>query len=393
MRQWKIAPAVSAAAGMLLVAAAPGQAQAVADARPAAQAWVSGTFPEGAANLQGATRVGAHTTWAVGYRRHGEGKEVYSSPLIVSKEDGSTRWRELGVPDGFYEVRTVTAGSAGTTWVTDTARDNDGGIRTARHGGTGWRTAEAPLPEGSLTGGFNALAPVAADDVWAVGWSQPADYTTYLGLIEHWDGTRWQRVRTPAVNDDYWTLNDVVASGPDDIWATGTIGTPEGHPRPLMMHYDGSEWTIASTPELSSEYGEFVDLEARGPNDVWAVGGTRTGADEKNRTAVAHFDGRGWTKLDTGAGSGRLTSVTSTPAGIVAVGYSTAGGVILPLGVRQTSTGWKPLDIPAIDGGGRRHPVDVLSAGRKLSVVGVDTRVDAVTGESLPATPFGLTTR
>ncbi|MFD6421433.1 hypothetical protein [Streptomyces sp. NPDC060198] len=393
MTRWRIAPAVLTAAGMLL-AAVPVEAQAAARTETGARPWADGAFPEGNATLRDAARVGPRTTWAVGYRKYGEGKQGYRRPVIFTREDGSTLWSELPAPDGLAAIRTVTGSPTGTTWLTDTAPRDGGGVVTARHDSTGWRIEEGPLPEGSLSGGFNGLAPVADDDVWAVGWSQPTDYLTFLGLIEHWDGTRWQRVPTPAVDSDYWTLDDVVATGPDDAWATGSIGTPEGRIRPLMLHYDGVAWTVVPTPGLSSHYGAFADLAARGPNDVWAVGTEEAGADAEAHAAIAHFDGHGWKKVYTGAGEGRLTSVTATPWGVTAVGHSDAGGTSYrPFGVRRTAGRWKPLAIPAGEGALGRTPIDVLGAGRTLTVVGIEPREDEATGESLPPEPFSLTSR
>ncbi|MEW2175184.1 hypothetical protein AB0890_02440 [Streptomyces sp. NPDC005406] len=92
-----------AAAGMLL-AAAPGQAQATERSGPGARTWVQETFPAGNANLKSAARVDAHTTWAVGSRRYGTGREGYNRPLILSREDGSARWGEQPAPEGFTGV-------------------------------------------------------------------------------------------------------------------------------------------------------------------------------------------------------------------------------------------------------------------------------------------------
>ena len=390
-RHVRIALTAVVTAGMLL-AAAPGAGQAATGY--GRDTWAQDAFPVGNARPMDAARVDGDTTWAVGSRKFGEGRQSYSRPVIFSHDDDSSEWAELPVPDGLSSVRSVTAGPAGTTWLAGSRPPAGDGIPTAWHDAGGWHVRDAPVPDGSLAAGFNALATVAVDEVWAVGWRQPADFLTFHGLIERWDGTNWHQVEPPVIDSDYWTLSDVVATGRDDIWATGAVGTPEGRPRPLLLHYDGRAWTRVQAPALDGRYGELAGLAAAGPNDVWAVGTEEIGAPAKDHGLVAHFDGHSWTRVNAGAGPGRWQAITAGPAGVAAVGTAYADGLYRPVGVQRTrGGGWKPLYLPAGDGVQGRAPVSVVSTGRGLTVVGYEPQGESESGQPLPPTPFALTRR
>src|SRR5262249_39406321 len=65
---------------------------------------------------------------------------------------------------------------------------------------------------------LNPAASVSANDVWAVGSAENPLGTDQL-LAEHWDGTVWSIVPTPAVVTG--TLSGVAAISSNDVWAGG----------------------------------------------------------------------------------------------------------------------------------------------------------------------------
>jgi hypothetical protein len=86
-----------------------------------------------------------------------------------------------------------------------------------------------------------SLAVLSPTDVWAVG----SGYATQFGtetLVEHWDGSQWSVASSPdsGVDDG---LSGVSAVGPSDIWAVGDyfLNTPTGsHVLTLAEHFDGT---------------------------------------------------------------------------------------------------------------------------------------------------------
>src|SRR3954447_19732206 len=70
-------------------------------------------------------------------------------------------------------------------------------------------------PASSIPGQLMAVTALAADDVWAVG---TAGHNA--SLIEHWDGSSWQRFESPSLGR-LTELRSISAVSPTDIWAAG----------------------------------------------------------------------------------------------------------------------------------------------------------------------------
>jgi hypothetical protein len=136
--------------------------------------------------------------------------------------------------------------------------------------GTQWSVVPNPpidLPKHEL----HSVAAIAADDIWAVGYRRLENNTVHSTLTLHWNGTQWQQVPSPnAPNSTNNHLYDVVALSTDDVWAVGQ-GFPDRVMGPLVEHWDGTQWSVAPSPVLTT----WTYLEAIGgnsPNDMWAVG-------------------------------------------------------------------------------------------------------------------------
>jgi hypothetical protein len=75
----------------------------------------------------------------------------------------------------------------------------------------------------------------------------------------------------PSQSDSLWS---VVAVGPADIWAVGSIGgTLDVNPstQPLVVHWDGTSWTADSAAPNQSGQLLGVAVESGGPG-LSAVG-------------------------------------------------------------------------------------------------------------------------
>src|SRR5439155_25465012 len=121
----------------------------------------------------------------------------------------------------------------------------------------GGQWTHVPSPNPNLTNDINLLADVeaiAANDVWAVGYGLGPG-TAYLTLIEHWDGSQWSIVPSPNVStfDNY--LWGVSALSTNDIWAAchykASIGVGRVD-RTIVDQWYGSEWIIVSSHNLST---------------------------------------------------------------------------------------------------------------------------------------------
>ena len=111
-----------------------------------------------------------------------------------------------------------------------------------------WNTVASPNP----SSGRNIIAGLAANapnDAWAVGF-YVNNSSVYQTLAEHWDGSVWTVVTTPNVGPGNNLLTAVTAIGPSDVWAVGfwRPGGSNTYAQPLTQHWNGNGWTIVPTP-------------------------------------------------------------------------------------------------------------------------------------------------
>jgi len=148
---------------------------------------------------------------------------------------------------------------------------------TVHYDGTAWTVVPSPSPgSGPVSAGLHAVAAVASDDVWAAGDYKPAGGATDT-LVLHWDGMSWEQVASPGVSgfgEQGFSFAVVEAVGPGDVWFTGTRSARELGA--YTVHWNGSGFTVHTTPAVVNRAHEMVGLSALGPAAVWGVGGTAT---------------------------------------------------------------------------------------------------------------------
>ena len=195
----------------------------------------------------------------------------------------------------------VAARSSGDVWAVGTKGYPSAGapsyIFVAHWDGTRWRDVSpvlgctremaadvglgalcAAAPKRGLSATLMGVAALSNGEVWAVG--------SKLGLVLHWDGSRWQ----VAWWDQAWNtlpqdVGAVAAVSPRDVWATGDrAATP---PRPgleaLVEHWDGVRWQTVPVSGTS-----VLGVAALSRRDVWAVGSGDQGG------LIEHWDGVRW---------------------------------------------------------------------------------------------------
>jgi hypothetical protein len=179
------------------------------------------------------------------------------------------------------------------------------------------------------TTALNAVAALAPNNVWAVGKAAFADFSTHT-LIEHFDGTNWQLVDGSTASGS--ALNGISALGPTDIWAVGA-----GAGATLAMHYNGTAWTTVPTPN-ANVLNKLNAVTAVAPNNVWAVGSSiksTTDGVSQYRTLIEHYNGSRWSVVSSpnvGTASNELTGVAAHSAtNVWAVGYRIDASGAIPL--------------------------------------------------------------
>jgi hypothetical protein len=250
---------------------------------------------------------------------------------------------------------------------------------------------------------YQAIWGSGPNDVWAVGLG---------GNVAHFDGQTWTKQTVVAGSSlvGGWTID---GSGPDDVW----VGEPSG-----LFHFDGTTWTQVTelgsqfvlsiavrarndvwmsagpvgtntiyhydgttwTPTLTRPFGQglILDIDARTPNDAWAVGAH--GVDDiPNGVAgfLLHWDGTTWTPApDVPVG---LDAVLSLPASHIVVGDA---GHVFQLSTDPVPAvrDLNPSAVPALQGIWGSSPSDMWAVGSSGSALHYDgsTVRQEVTGVS-----------
>lgn len=142
-------------------------------------------------------------------------------------------------------------------------------------------------PRGGFAYEVDAITP---DDVWAVGLAAGFGdaAATSLPMAIHWDGSTWTDVDVPRVANRHHELSDLVAISTDDVWAVGNYRNEPGPFHAITYHWDGNTWTHIHSPIEDVADSDLEDIVATGPNDVWAIGAGPNGV------LVQHWDGSQW---------------------------------------------------------------------------------------------------
>ena len=258
---------------------------------------------------------------------------------LIEHWDGTT-WTRVKSPNAGQpaggDLSGVAALAADDVWAVGGYGQGAPGRTLIEHwDGSTWTVVPSPN-KGAFPNSLSGVTAVALDDVWAVGtWFTKAFDDRTLTL--HWDGTSWRRVSSPNAGPAS-TANDLVsvsANATDDVWAVGSRGL-----RTLTMHWDGTSWSIVPSPTP----GGFADLAAVvavGPNDVWAAGGSVDRQVNAGRTLVEHWDGMGWTVVESankGPSDNHLWAISAATGRMLAVGDRFSGGgtgPVVPLSLER----------------------------------------------------------
>ncbi|WP_407931013.1 glucosyl transferase, partial [Ignavibacterium album] len=124
------------------------------------------------------------------------------------------------------------------------------------------------------------VAIIDENDIWAVGEINIADtsingYTTYNAV--HWDGTKWELKRI-LYKGGFWSIRTIFAFSSNDIWFSGYV------------RYLNGQFIELTIPDILIGWG-INKLWGSSSEDLYAVG---------NNGNIAHWDGRKWTKIESG---------------------------------------------------------------------------------------------
>jgi hypothetical protein len=337
--------------------------------------------PQFAGGLVATAAIADNDIWAVGFSIQTIAPTAPPLPPLAEHFDGKS-WSVVptptlssgGINPPFANFNGVAAAASNDVWAVGvkTGPDNpDFGEQLIEHwDGKAWSEVTSPLVEGDS---LRAVAAISANDVWAVGDRSEQGFEN--ALIEHWDGTAWSIVPDSSISgvgastnallsvsadasNDVWAVgtetllhfngttwrevpspllhaNSVTALSPTNAWAVGTIQTffnHRSHTKAAIEHWDGTSWSIVSSPNPTSSpalNSSLNGIAAVSADDIWAVGAFNKSTGGA-ATLTEHWDGTSWTIVSSpnpGTASNALAAVTALSDGtVVAVGTQTNQG-------------------------------------------------------------------
>jgi len=223
-------------------------------------------------------------------------------------------------------------------WATGGSADGYGVILHTADGGVTWqRQGEAgEIPDVNLQG----VSAANHETAWVVG--QQTILRTRDG------GKTWREEMLPSGLPADFGLLQVKAIGRRRAFA---VGTPSVllKTTPFTRAGPGPQWVrMPVGPHLPPIF--FGDVDAVGPNDVWAVGGVISGSNNPSGLAIAHYGGRVWRPQLLTSSSG---DVCSHLIGLSVLDDRTAwavGGFDCPPYRTLDGVHWAPVGGPVIPG-------------------------------------------
>lgn len=261
-----------------------------------------------------------------------------------SLEDKRTKFTPATLPDSFEPTYLlgVTCNSATDCWAV-------GGSHSAlieHWNGSRWSVVASPAF--SSISILSDVTCVSTSDCWAVG----SYYNDVSGrvetLIEHWDGVGWSAVNSPNASASIPNkLEAVTCNSASDCWAVGSYGAQSTvAQQTLIEHWDGFFWSIVASPNTSPTQENFLSgVTCAGPSDCWAVGHTTL----STQGLIQHWDGVAWTIVASPAPNTPMVirGVTCTsPTECWAVGYFHNGAGNQSLVEKWDGNTWSIVSTP-----------------------------------------------
>jgi hypothetical protein len=211
--------------------------------------------------------------------------------------------------------------------------------------GTGWSMQTAPTPAGQGGDdlfGVSCTPRISPTACIAVGSFSKGTFGSQGTLAERWNGTRWFVQPTPTADGD--ELDGVSCASQNVCTAVGTSGGDTG----LVERFAGTKWTVQSTPSLSGQSVSLLAVSCTSATACIAVGFSQNASN--GREALAErWNGSTWTILSTPNPSGvtqsMLLGVSCTSASAcTAVGNDLAGN---NLAERWNGSKWTIQPMPS----------------------------------------------
>ena len=258
--------------------------------------------------LRGITVISANDIWAVG-----DGPGNYNGIGTALHWNG-TQWSVVHTPNPaagsiLYSVSAVSSNNVWATGLVDQTSNGAFYDTLVEHwNGKNWQVVPSPSSS-SEADNLQSVSVVSAKDIWAVGTIYAGGSSVYDPEIEHWNGSKWSIVASPA-SGPFTTLNSVVAISANNVWLVGTANN-----QTLVEHYNGSSWSVVSSPNVGTGLNYLASVTVVSANDIWAVG-YYVNSSNVDQTLIEQWNGTSWNIVQSpnvGKSNSLLNGVSAVP--------------------------------------------------------------------------------
>jgi hypothetical protein len=238
-----------------------------------------------------------------------------TTPLAIAASCG--KWQIISSPNTslqWNQLNSVAAISATDVWAVGRSSPDGGNNNqtlTEHWNGNQWTIVASPN-DGNGGSQLTGVSAVSTNDVWAVGYSY-FGAPSYLTLIEHWDGSSWSVISSPNPGTASDSLYGVVALASNNVWAVGSFNSPGIPDQTLIEHWDGTSWSVLNSPSPGTSNDVLYAVTAISTNDIWTAGYLSAPGQQ---TLIEHWDGTSWSVVPSpnkGLGSNYLTGIAADP--------------------------------------------------------------------------------
>src|SRR5918999_1584219 len=128
------------------------------------------------------------------------------------------------------------------------------------------------------------------DEIWAMA-STYSGNGNYRIFGHHFDGQTWTEIPEPQPSGDFLGYHAKVDET-GTVWVVGERFTEEGEEH-FVLRWNGDQWEEMDLPQLGAG-GRLIAIEVVSPTDVWAGGAYIETEESFERGVILHYDGSAW---------------------------------------------------------------------------------------------------
>ncbi len=206
-----------------------------------------------------------------------------------------------------------------------------------------WSVQPTPTPAGATRSILRGVSCMSASECTAVGYYKNSSGTD-LTLAERWNGGEWTIQPTPnQPGTSESELLGVSCPSASECTTVGYYKNGSGTELTLAERWNGTEWSIESTPNSGGASGSRLMSVSCPTRNACVAGGFSSGAyTGGSRSLIERWNGSEWATqtVDESEGSAFFGVSCTSPGACTAVGAQTRAGTAQTLAERWNGSEW-----------------------------------------------------